>query len=393
MSEPRGEEESTKGKGAQKLLQYVRGDLIDWTALLGVSVVGCGLYISKLLVDKNQGEFNIAKMLDRSTIIVCLTITSVSTLLVFAIEDLSPTIPPIPKAAPTVSSDGAPLGLFSGTPSDELLLASEAGDRLKVEKLLENNNTAKDIINIVREEDDATPLSIAVEYGFSDIVALLLSRGADPNIADADGVAPLYIASQNGDLDMVRQIITAGGRLDQLTILRSTPLFAAAQAGKSEIVAELLTLGANLHLARKDGNTPLHIASKLGHVEVLTLLLNKKFANVNVANTWTRATPLFLAAQHGQDMAMVVLIDRGASLDAARETDGCTPLHAAASAGHTSAVNLLLMSGADATMTNNIGKTPMAIAAEYGHATTAEALRRQRSKVAPPTKRLQKGEL
>ena len=48
--------------------------------------------------------------------------------------------------------------------------------------------------------DGVTPLSMASQNGYTDIVSLLLKANANPNLHRNDGVTPLFIASQFGHI-------------------------------------------------------------------------------------------------------------------------------------------------------------------------------------------------
>ncbi|KAJ5753570.1 uncharacterized protein N7511_007723 [Penicillium nucicola] len=61
-----------------------------------------------------------------------------------------------------------------------------------------------------RDEDDRTPLLMAVSLGFEarkEIVGLLIERDADLNLADSKGVTPLITAVYQRDIESVRQIL------------------------------------------------------------------------------------------------------------------------------------------------------------------------------------------
>jgi len=58
-----------------------------------------------------------------------------------------------------------------------------------------------------------------------------------------------------------------------------------------------------------------------------------------------------------------------------RQSAGWTPLHAAAMNGDLTSVELLLASGADATATNDEGRSVMDLASESGDQATADRIR------------------
>jgi ankyrin repeat protein len=75
-------------------------------------------------------------------------------------------------------------------------------------------------------------------------------------------------------------------------------------------------------------------------------------------------TPLHLAAIHCRTNIVVLLLDRGAKVDARAKGDA-TPLHLAAQAGCLDAVTILLQHGADINARDSDGHTPMTRAREW----------------------------
>lgn len=71
-------------------------------------------------------------------------------------------------------------------------------------------------------------------------------------------------------------------------------------------------------------------------------------------------TPVHIAAGIAPSCAetMGLLVDAGADVDA-RKDDGCTPLHSAAGRLRADAIDLLLRHGADETLVNDKGNTPL----------------------------------
>jgi len=60
-------------------------------------------------------------------------------------------------------------------------------------------------INQSRTDDGATPLFMACEKGYIDVVRLLIEAGAGIIlVATADGATPFFIACQDGHIDVVK---------------------------------------------------------------------------------------------------------------------------------------------------------------------------------------------
>ena len=177
-----------------------------------------------------------------------------------------------------------------------------------------------------------TPLFIAAEQGYDDIVALLLSKGADitESVEIEWGkyrgkknkyeyfVTPLFVAAMNGYEDIVKLLLdkheeivprlklrydvndsrnvklvfknTSIDRVDYSSWEWSseednkkppTPLFVAAYAGHCNIIKLLVEHKANINWQDDDGMTALWLATEFGELETVKCLLEQG-ANPNI---------------------------------------------------------------------------------------------------------------
>ncbi len=124
------------------------------------------------------------------------------------------------------------------------------------------------------------------------------------------------------------------------------------------------------HGAKRD----IYTASGLGDVASVTAYLDADPEAVSRADRGRR-TPLHWAAAGCRAGVMRLLIARGALLDATEVWDHQTPLMVAASSGCLEAVQVLLQSGADASLCDDRHHTAGELAEEAGHSETAAVLR------------------
>ena len=178
-----------------------------------------------------------------------------------------------------------------------------------------------------------TPLGAAISSADIATVNLLLSEGADPDMAWPRGERPLLLA--------ISQLKGARRNIKHENWnAKEADLQAAYQEKDQEyeaIVKLLLQNGADIMAQDAEGNTPLHLAAQYGF-DRLTALHLASGAHVNVLNS-DHQSPLFLAAKKAHLPSLQLLLDAGARVE-----DGVSPLYEAASE---EAAQLLLRHGAE----------------------------------------------
>jgi hypothetical protein len=116
--------------------------------------------------------------------------------------------------------------------------------------------------NDVTMKDDSgwMLLHFAAQLGYNDIVALLLTKGADVNAADNDGRTPLHIATYGGQNYTVEELLDNGADINSKAANGNTPLHEAVFGDKIDTVRQLLAAGANVHVKNNSGETPYALA-------------------------------------------------------------------------------------------------------------------------------------
>ena len=215
-----------------------------------------------------------------------------------------------------------------------------------------------------------------------DLAAMLLDKGADPNVVDGAGMGALYAAVDMSSLQWVQG--------------RPAPILSDQMDG-ADLVKRLLAKGANpnARLSGKplkrhhdagstlnfgEGTTPLIRAARTNDVAVMKALLDggaDPFLTLP-----DRTTALMIAAGQGYGgirgegirivvptpesavEALTLLLDRGMDVDAFNNT-GNTALHAAVGRGD-AVVKFLASRGASLNLKNKAGFTPLDIALGQG---------------------------
>jgi len=137
-----------------------------------------------------------------------------------------------------------------------LMKAAQAGYNAAVELLL-----AKGADVNLRDADGATALTYAADKSL-EVVNTLPRKQADPNIADKEGTTPLMLASNLGTAASVKALITGGANVNAKAKSGWTALMYAAVTGDVQIVRELLAAGADPGFKNEEGQTAAMVAEK-----------------------------------------------------------------------------------------------------------------------------------
>jgi ankyrin repeat protein len=148
------------------------------------------------------------------------------------------------------------------------------------------------------------------------------------------------------------------------------PFIQAVIDNDVEAVRTGLTNGRDPNLPDQFGWIPLHRAAANDSAEVAELLLRAGSSLVAIGtDDWT---PLHLAAISGSSRMVKVLVAAGAPVDALSYC-GDTPLHLAF---YPESAETLLKGGANPTILNLKGMTPLARAQNLGYSAVADVIRR-----------------
>jgi len=236
--------------------------------------------------------------------------------------------------------------LFGGGPPSlsytPLLFAARVGDTESMRVLLDAGADVDDVAG-----DGLSALALATVRGHTAAAMLLLTRGANPNLADA-GYTALHWAAGRWETDLTTDNITSERPGEWHTI-------AGLQEGKLDLVKALLANGADPDV-QMDGTPTRAGASRSPLPELVG------------------ATPYLLAAAAGDAAVMQLLADTGADVHV-RTTSNATPLMAAAGFGRVlgestvqdtdslAAATLAVALGADTSATDDVGNTALHYAA------------------------------
>jgi len=237
---------------------------------------------------------------------------------------------------------------------------------------------------IAATDDAGSKIADAVQSGDRPAALVLLKQHADVNAPQADGTTALAWAAREDDLDMAERLIKAGADAKAANRYAVSPLYLACVNGSAKMIARLLDAGADANSATSEGETALMTVARTGNVEAAKVLLAHG-ADVNAREQWRQQTPLMWAVAESHPEMAQELIAHGADVNA-RQVEwhwerqvtkeprekwmplgGQTPLLFAARQGCVECARVLLKAGADINATDPNHMSSMVEALINGH--------------------------
>ncbi|ESO86496.1 hypothetical protein LOTGIDRAFT_128873 [Lottia gigantea] len=244
-------------------------------------------------------------------------------------------------------------------------------------KLLVGNGANLNALNFHSQ----SPLILACRYEYSDIVTLLCSKGADPNLKGYFGnerLTPLSLCSRLNKLEITKILVYYGADINASDDSGPSPLFTALSHHSNEVTdlffSQCLNKGLDVKLCRRNQETLLHALLEykgdLKYQYVKDVIA--RGCPVNQA-TRSKNYPLHEAIGWRDEKMMKIFLDLGADW---RLLDrwGQNALHVAIATGGLSMVRILLYKGADINSLTTLGVSPLYIAFEFDHIEVAEYL-------------------
>jgi ankyrin repeat protein len=145
--------------------------------------------------------------------------------------------------------------------------AAAFGDVDRVTTLVEADPSAV----TARSGDGFTALHFAAFFGQDDVVALLLSRGAEVDVRGEGWMigTPLHSAAAGGHLEAARRLLDAGADPDARQSQGFAALHSAAERGDAALTRLLLAHGADVRATTLDGLDVRALAEASGDAETI----------------------------------------------------------------------------------------------------------------------------
>jgi hypothetical protein len=156
--------------------------------------------------------------------------------------------------------------------------AAEAGDVNEVKRLLVQGADP----NFETGPKCATPILIAAHRGYTDVVRILISTGANINKQNTDGLTPLMAASMSGHVETLTVLCENNADLNFQTVMGkyTALMLTITSTPQKDAFKFLIDRGADISLRDEQGDTVLEIAKYRKLSEFLSLLESSKKDNI-----------------------------------------------------------------------------------------------------------------
>ncbi|MBZ7174471.1 ankyrin repeat domain-containing protein [Klebsiella variicola] len=295
-------------------------------------------------------------------------------------------------------------GCQSEEETSQFLLACKYDAPATIEAMLNNG--------IDVDGQDKTGLSglmVAAAENRRDVVALLLKRQAKPNLQTRQGVTALMLAAARGsDAAIIGDLLQAGASVNQTSVEKSTALMSAIADGgdvrndyqhilamkKPDAPVEKESaldkiVGATAAKSLATGNRALmteDMALQLApgafkkNVDEIVALLIRHGADVKAVNA-SGESAFFLAVDHARSAETITTLANAGADTSLADKSGTTPLMLAAAGDDPNLVLALSASGVEVDKPNREGLTALQVAAGQGSPAVIAALVQRGAKV------------
>lgn len=175
-------------------------------------------------------------------------------------------------------------------------------------------------------------------------VAKALDKGVNINTQDGNKRSLLLLAVINKQADMIKLLTERGADVNMQDNIQDSPFLYAGATGQTEALQLFLTNGAKFDIYNRYNGTALIPACERGHVETVRLLANTKGYPINHVNRlgWTGLLEAIILGDGSQKYQQIVQILKDAGADITiSDNNGISPLQHAKNRGFTEVAKIL----------------------------------------------------
>jgi hypothetical protein len=190
-----------------------------------------------------------------------------------------------------------------------------------------------------------------------------------PSAGEVTAFAAVHAAAYRGNVSALRAALAQGQPVDQRGAHGRTPLHVATFARQRDAIRELAAAGADLGALEDDRYDAVTIAAVADDEQTLALLLSLG-ASSGLTTSRYDGTALIAAAHLGNDGVVRQLIKAGAPLNHVNNLHWTAAIEAVVLGDggprHQATLRALVDSGADLTLSDREGRTPLQLARSRG---------------------------
>ena len=248
--------------------------------------------------------------------------------------------------------------------SAEFLSAIQSGDLKLITEMVSENQT---LVNTIFDDENKTPLELALVKGFTKIVDYLISvDGFDVN---HDEHHPLRLAVDLGFIELAKTLLELGANPNYRPEKTSSALLLCLENEYFDLASLMVEKGAEVNIRNENGWTPLIWASIKGRKSAVDFLI-KHNAHIHVCNNdgWNAIT----GAYFKKHLDIVSLLKEKGAVFSAKYSEAA--LLSAYQNGYVPLATELLESGVSANIKDNHNRDLLYLAIERGDAEFAKKL-------------------
>ncbi|MDW0110884.1 ankyrin repeat domain-containing protein [Sporosarcina aquimarina] len=204
----------------------------------------------------------------------------------------------------------------------------------------------KDGNTVIKQGGDSmtTELVEAANQQDTKRVKELIEQNTELNTQDSEGRTALMIATYNNDAPTVKALLDAGADVDIQDNMQNNCFLYAGAEGYIDIMRFANEAGADVTLTNRYGGVAVIPAAERGHVEMVEALLNETKVDVNHVNDlgWTALMEAVVLSDGGvQHQEIIKILLKHGADQSITDKDGITPLQHAKDKGYLEIVDIL----------------------------------------------------
>ncbi len=250
-----------------------------------------------------------------------------------------------------------------------LLIAAENGQTEIVDLLLKKGAdiNARDRTNGAPLTRGNSALILAAAMNHLDTVQLLLAQAKRPDLLlkEREGKTAFWFAVEKENLEMVKLLYSSGSKVNLPDNTGASVLTTTVLHKKYDVLDFLVSKGADINLVDNNGSTPLMtaIGFKNKNQKVVLNYLEKFLTFKPKLNHLSGdESALHVSARFGFVEALKLLLDNGANINLASQASGRTALYTAATSKNIDAAKYLIKRGAKIDIPDKTGNSPLTAA-------------------------------